>query len=315
MKYLSLLLCFVLLFISSCSQQIPDKVTIAINPWPGYEFLYLAEQKGFFKQVGANITLAQTSSLSDGQMAYLNGHVQGFASTLIEAVQVEAFHGEPINVVLLSNYSNGGDVIITKESITSMNELKGKKVGCEVSSLGIYILERALTKYGLSLSDVILVNTEQTQGQQKLINGDIDAFVTYSPYATSILRDKQYHSVFTTKEIPNEILDVISISKKVLKQQPSLVKKLHQAWDLAIQYHQKNVDEANAIMAKREQITVDEFKGVLNDLTLLNSQQYIEMMQEQKQFNTLAKSVCLTLNQVGSFKSECVHSENLLYRL
>jgi hypothetical protein len=46
-----------------------------------------------------------------------------------------------LKVIPIPDYSNGGDVIIADTRIGNMLGLKGKRIGCEVSSLGIYILQ------------------------------------------------------------------------------------------------------------------------------------------------------------------------------
>lgn len=173
----SLFLCFIL--VACTPQKTSNKISIAINPWPGYELLYLASNKDFFKAVGLNIELIQTATLSDAQRAYINGRVDGFSSTIVEAVQAQEFGGEPLTVVLLADYSNGGDVILSHPPYNTLASLKGKKIGCEVSSLGIYILARALTLYDMSLDDVEMINIEQGNALQSLTSGHIDAMVTY----------------------------------------------------------------------------------------------------------------------------------------
>jgi len=166
MKNIRIIALSFLVCLFGCSPSADDKIKISINPWPGYEFLYLAEQKGIFEQVGLNIELVQTSTLSDAQRAYINNYVDGFTSTLVEAIQVEPLGGNSIKVVLLPDFSNGGDVILANKSIQSITDLKGKNIGCEVSSLGIYILQQALSKYGLLIEDVNIINTEQANGKK-----------------------------------------------------------------------------------------------------------------------------------------------------
>lgn len=305
----ALLLSLILL---GCTPVKEPKVKIAINPWPGYEFLYLAEQKGIFSQVNLNIELIQTSTLSDAQRAYLNGYVDGFTSTLIEVVQVEPLGGKPVKLVLLPDYSNGGDVIISDKTISGVQQLKGKKIGCEVSSLGIYVLQRALMKQNLTIADVTVINIEQANGQIALTNGDIDAYVTYPPYSVEALRNPKYHQIFSTKEIPNEVLDTVAVSAKKVQDIPNFIKKLQQAWQLALTYHQKYPEEANAIMAKREQIKVEEFSAVLSDLKVLNSKEQQEIFAKPEQLLMLASSVCNTLIAVGSIESNCSHINGLL---
>jgi NitT/TauT family transport system substrate-binding protein len=69
-------LTFILL--SSCSEPKNSPIKIAINPWTGYKFLYLAEQLNLYKQVNLNIEIIQVSTLADVQRTYLNGQVDGF---------------------------------------------------------------------------------------------------------------------------------------------------------------------------------------------------------------------------------------------
>ena len=240
---LTALLACCLFTLIACSKPQPP-ISIAINPWPGYEFLYLAEHKGFFKQLGADIKLVQLSSLGDAQRAYVNGRVDGLTSTIIEAVQVEPLGGKPLKVVLVPDYSNGGDVILTSKAYPDMISLKGKTIGCEVSSLGMFILRRALTKAGMTLEDVNIINVEQSSGQARLTQGKIDAFVSYPPVSISILESDDYHQVFDSSQIPFEIIDTVSISTEVLERQPNLVSQLHQAWQMSLDYTRNNPEEA-----------------------------------------------------------------------
>ena len=258
MKQGLIALCLVIGLLS-CSPSAPAPVTIAINPWPGYALLYLAQQQDFFEQTGANIKLLQFSSLADAQRAYLNGEVDGLASTLVEAVQSQVLGRNPLKIVMVPDYSNGGDVVIASRSIASIKELKGKTIGCEVTSLGIYLLQRALVKSGLTLSDVRVVNVEQADGYSALSRGRIDALVTYPPVSVQMLKNDNYHMIFSSADIPTEIIDVVSLSEQALKNNPQIVKQLHQAWDLAIDYYHQNPSQAAAIMVESLKVSADDF--------------------------------------------------------
>lgn len=312
MKYIRFITILAIMSLLGCSPTADDKIKISINPWPGYEFLYLAEQKGIFEQVGLNIELVQTSTLSDAQRAYINNYVDGFTSTLVEAIQVEPLGGHPIKVVLLPDFSNGGDVIIASKNIQSFTDLKGKNIGCEVSSLGIYILQRALSKYGLSTQDVNIINTEQANGKKALLNGEIDAFITYPPYSIETLHNPEFHTIFTTAEIPNQILDTVSMSTKILREQPDFINKFQQAWQMSLDYYKQQPEEAIAIMAQREQIKSEEFTAVLSDLKILSRDDQQQLFQHREKFIALANSVCKTLTLVKSIESDCLHVKEIL---
>ena len=310
---LTLFMCSVFLFMTSCTTEKNESVSIAINPWPGYEFLYLAEKKGYFEIAGANITLVQMGSLADAQRAYISGQVDGMASTIIEAVQAQPLGGKPLKIVMVPDYSNGGDSIISSNKITSFHELKGKRIGCEISSLGIYILQRALVKNGLTLDDVSVVNTEQLDGEQALLNGNIDAFVTYPPVALDILKHKRFKKIFSSAEIPGEIIDTISISDEVLIRNPNLVSRLHNAWQMAIDYSATNKSEAYAIMAKREGISSSQFEDALSDLQLQDKQRQKEILDDSGKMKAAVISVCQTLVHVDALNADCSNYPEIHY--
>lgn len=302
------------LAISACTSKQDDPLKLAINAWPGYEFLYLADQKGFFEQVGLNVSLLQLGSLADGQRAFLNGYANAMASTMIEAVQSQVLGAKNIKIVLIPDYSNGGDVIIANRAINSISDLKGKTVGCEVSSLGIFILQRALAKAGLTLNDVTIINTEQNMGYESLDTNQIDAFVSYPPISIELLKHPNNHIIFSSAEIPNEIIDVVSISEDYLEQHPDIVVKLHQAWQMALDFHKSNPDEAVRIMAEREGITPQEFNDVLSDLKLLDINEQTALFRQPGLLENSVQQVCQTLNHVGSIEANCSHLPNLIYQ-
>lgn len=302
------------LLLAACFKQPEKPVTIAINPWPGYEFLYLAEQKGFFKTVDANIQLVQLGSLADAQRAYINGHTDGMASTIIEAVQANPLGGKPLQIVLIPDYSNGGDVIIAHKSITNMQALKGKKIGCEVSSLGIFVLQRALTQAGLTLADITVINTEQVQGEKALFNNEIDAFVGYPPATINILKNTQYHTLFTSADIPFEIIDTVSISTEVLEKKPFLARKIRQAWQMALDFSKQNPKEAYRIMSEREGINSEDFQSVLSDLIILDSKSQQDIFSQPEKLQNSVQAVCNTLVHVKSLNENCENYPNIVYQ-
>lgn len=303
---IKILLISLSLLVVSCSPQENKAVTIAISPWPGYEFLYLAEQKNFFADVGANIKLLQLGSLSDSQRAYLNGYTDGFASTIIEAVQAQVLGQEPLSIVMVSNYSNGADVIVTSKGIADISELRNLTVGAEVSSLGIFMLQRALEKSNLQLDDVNLVNVEQSRGMKALRDGSVDAFVTYPPVSTNILNSPRYHVIFSSADIPKEIVDVLSLSQKVLRDNPELPQQLFRAWEMARKYYEDYPTESIRIMAAREQISPVDFEAILkNELVILDAREQQQLLKAGSTLDRSLRSVCLALVHAGALETDC----------
>lgn len=303
------------LLMASCAKEHQQPVTIALNPWPGYELLHLADSKGFFEEAGVNAKVVLMDSLSDGQRAYINGRVDGFASTVIEAVQSQVLSNRPLKIVMVPDYSNGGDVIIANSTVSTVRDLRGKRIGCEVSSLGVYILARALNTVGLNLADIELVNMEQSMGAKAMAEGSIDAFVTYPPVSVNILRQENRKTIFTSAEIPYEIVDTVAISQAALQENPQLVERLHNAWQMAYDYWQEKPKEAVELMANREGITSDEFNNVLGDIEILSSSQQKQLLKNPEKLNERILNVCKTLVRVEAITTNCSELPSLVYTL
>ena len=293
-----------LLFLISCKNDPPQTLRIAINPWPGYEVLHLAQEKGFFEQVGLNVELVRVASLADTQRVYLNNKVDGLTSTLIEAIQIQSFAVRPLTIALITDYSLGGDAIVAHESITKIKDLKGKTIGTEVSSLGIYVLQRGLQKHNLNLDNVTIKNVEQMSGIKEMNKGDISAFVTYPPISTELLKNPNYHVIFDSSEIPKEVVDIVSISQSYLKLHPKTLEKLWQAWQLSYDFLNTHRDEALAIMAKHEGLTLAEFSEAFDNLEMQTGDTQAELI-NQDFLHEVTEKVCQTLWSIKSIDKPC----------
>ncbi|MFY8298904.1 ABC transporter substrate-binding protein [Pseudoalteromonas sp. SS15] len=292
------------MFLISCKSDPPQTLRIAINPWPGYEVLHLAQEKGFFEKVGLNVELVRVASLADTQRVYLNNKVDGLTSTLIEAIQIQSFAVRPLTIALLADYSLGGDVIVAHRSIAEMTDLKENTVGTEVSSLGIYILQRGLQKHNLSLDDVKIKNVEQMSGIKEMNKGEISAFVTYPPISTELLKNPNYHIIFDSSEIPREVVDIVSISQSYLKKHPDTLEKLWQVWQLSYEFIQTHPDEAMTKMAKLEGLEVADFSDAFNNLEMQTGDTQAELISHSF-LKSVTEQVCETLWRIKSIDKPC----------
>ncbi|MGI2258251.1 ABC transporter substrate-binding protein [Shewanella sp. GXUN23E] len=295
-----------LLMLAGCSPSSAPTVRVAINPWPGYELLYLAEQRGYFDKLGLDLDLIEVATLADAQRAYLSNRVDGFTSTLIEVVQVGALGGKPAKVILAADYSNGSDVIIASREYDSLAALKGKRIGCEVSSLGLYVLARALAAHQLTLGDVIIVNVEQGSGFESMEKGQIQAMVTYPPYMLEFLENHNYRPVFTSAEIQYEILDVLSLSAEVTQAIPGLQQKIWRGWQMALDDYRQHPAEAIALMAARERVTAAEFTDAMAGIEMLDlTKQQLLFSRQNPLLKDAVLNVCRVLRDSEVMTEDC----------
>lgn len=87
------------------------------------------------------------------------GTIDGAGFTLDEVFSlVESDY--PVKVVLVIDYSMGGDMLIGKKHVKHIEELRGKTIGYEGTVVGEYLLHRALQMSNLKRSAVKLINVK-----------------------------------------------------------------------------------------------------------------------------------------------------------
>ncbi|MCX5690211.1 MAG: ABC transporter substrate-binding protein, partial [Planctomycetota bacterium] len=118
---------------------VPEPLRIGLNPWPGYEFASLAAAKGYFEVEGVDARLLELSSLGDCRRAFERGQVDGFFGTLIEVLESDARLKRNSQVVCVVDYSDGADSIIARKPISSVAELRGKRVAIESGSVNVLV--------------------------------------------------------------------------------------------------------------------------------------------------------------------------------
>jgi ABC-type nitrate/sulfonate/bicarbonate transport system substrate-binding protein len=87
--------------------------------------------------------------------AFTAGKVDAVMVTNGDALVTGATGGKNV-MILVTDYSNGNDMVVAKPGIKSLKDLKGKKIGVEVGFVDHLLLLNGLKKAGLAESDVTI---------------------------------------------------------------------------------------------------------------------------------------------------------------
>jgi NitT/TauT family transport system substrate-binding protein len=254
-----------LLFMTGCGPNYTVPLRVGINTWPAFEFFHLAREKGFYHDAGLEIRLVQFSTLSDCRSAFERGQIDVMGSTLVEVLQVRDHSPRSPQVVQVVDYSDGADVILALPGTTGGPGLRGARIGVDLSSLGSYVLACGLEKHGLTLAEVHPVSMDPDSMEAAFRGGELDAVVTFPPTSTRLLRDLNASTLFSSADIPGELVDVISVDAAVTRARPADIARLLVAFHRAQDYTRAHPAEALAIMAAREGVTPQEFSAALGD--------------------------------------------------
>lgn len=258
-----LIIILTLLITWGCSQTPPQLLRIGLITWPGYEFIFLAQQQGLFAQAGIQVQLIELPSLGDSRLAFERGQLDVMATTLSEVLLAKEHlqYCPPIFYVI--DYSIGGDVILAQPSLTKIADLRGKRIGLELESVNMYVLARALEQSNLTLNDVILVPMTPDVMKYAFPNRTVDAIVTYPPLSVILQQSDQVQQLFSSREIPQEIIDVLVAQTDVLATRMAELVAFIQALEAAIQYSRSYPHQAYSLMAEREGISPQAFSKIL----------------------------------------------------
>jgi NitT/TauT family transport system substrate-binding protein len=244
---------------------LPDHpMRVAVTPWPAYELLYFGQHRGLLPE--DDVRLIALSAPGDAYRMMQNGAVDAAALTLDVVLKLRAV-GVDVRVVAVMDISLGADTIIARSPVTSMQGLRGKRIGVETASIGDLMLVRALEKNGMTLSDVTIVPMDFSAHEASFVDGKVDAIVTFEPVRSKLLAVGG-NEVFTSAQIPDEIVDVLVVRGDFIKERPAAVKKLVLGWmDSVAAMRQENA-EAVAFMAARERLTPAEFKVAVSGMDI-----------------------------------------------
>jgi NitT/TauT family transport system substrate-binding protein len=252
---------------TGCARREP--LRIGLNAFPSYEFLYLADVQGFYRDEGLEARVLEFSSLSDTRRAYERGQLDVMGGTVIEALVVRDQSDRSPQIVRVLDYSDGADVILAQPWITSADTLRGARVGVELATLPVYVLGRGLEALGLRLADIRTSSTDQATMEEAFRRGDLDALVTYPPASLSLTRDLKTTTLFSSADVPGEIVDVILVEAETARTRAADVAAMLRAHDRARRFAREHPADAHAIMARREGITAGEFAASLSDGVVL----------------------------------------------
>ncbi len=296
MKLLRLLLLLPLILLyQSCSETVTPPLRLGTNVWPGYEPLYLARQLGHLNR--NEVRLIEYPSSSEVIRAFRNHAIDAAALTLDEALLLQQ-DGIPVSAILVMDISNGGDVIMARRDITDMSDLKGKRIAVESTALGGYVISRALEIHGMQLADIQVKHLEVSAHEAAYRNGEVDAAVTFEPVRTQLL-NQGAHEIFSSREIPGEIVDVLVVHNDLLGQQRPRLTNLISGWFKAINELQQAPDNSALIISQRLKVTPAEVLLGYKGLKLPSLEENRKLLAPEGPLHNTIERLSATMQQHG----------------
>jgi len=297
-----------LLLIGGCNFKGDDVhvIKVGISPVISSSGIFIAQEKGYFKDLGLNVEIiifrssgaSMTILLSKGDLDVGGGNLstglwnamnQGLDIKLVaDKGHIEKGHSY-IALIVRRDYVESG-------RFKDLHDLKGFKMG--LTSLGgvsqQIVAERFLIKGGLQLSDVEFIKMSYSEMNVALANKAIDATVQLEPYVTKAESDGIAVKIAEVYDVyPDQQSAAIFYSPQFIREYPRLAENFMVAYLKGIR------DYDNAFM-----------KGIEKNIIIELLKNYINI-ESDRIWNTM---IPVGLNPNGFINKDTLGNDLLWYR-
>jgi NitT/TauT family transport system substrate-binding protein len=265
-----------LLLLACCTlaaQQKPS-FTVGWSVYVGWDPYYYMNKSGILRKwadkYGINIRV-QRFDYAPSLDAFVAKNIDACAMTNMEALDMPAAAGVDTTAIIVGDYSNGNDAVITRQGL-GLPQIPGKQVLLVEKTVSQYLFERAMAINGLGdqIKRVKYINTSDSDiAAAFLTDSSKPVVVTWKPMVSQIMKSKDVKIVFNSSQIPGEILDLMVVRTDVLNRPDGsgqkFAKALAGAWyEVMNQMTGPGADKVLTQIAEASQDSLSSYKEQLS---------------------------------------------------
>lgn len=215
-------------------------INVCVVTWGGYaggEYFNngfkASKDSRYYKDYGIQVEFLVIDDFQNSRDAWKAGKCDLLWITAdsfpTEAASLKEF--EP-QIIFQSDWSRGGDAIVVKQGITSVKDLKKKKVSVAFGTPSHTFLLRMLESSNLKYKDIIVVEAPSAVDSATYFKaGKVDAAVVWSPDDEDCVKNVPGAKVLqSTRTASNIIADVFYAKKKFIEEHRYELTSLLKGW-------------------------------------------------------------------------------------
>ena len=150
---------------------------------------FVAEKKGYFRDEGLDIVIADCASGGVCLKQLLDSKVQ-FASASDLPIMFRSFEPASFRILATFAVSSNDTKLVTRKSsgIKSIKDIKGKRVALLRGTSGQYVLDLTMLAAGMDPRSVTVVDLDFKRLDRAVLDPKIDAFALFQPGAQQLLK-------------------------------------------------------------------------------------------------------------------------------
>jgi NitT/TauT family transport system ATP-binding protein len=274
-KYISYIMQAEAVRVKTDTMPSPEKhLSVGSNIWVGTTPLYYADEADLYKEAGIDShSMVTLEWSSENRFMPVNEGLVDIMNMTLETAMVACEQNADLRILMPVDVSTGGDSIIARGGISSLQDLKNKKIGVETNWIGEFFLHYVLHKNGIKDSDVELVPMSVKDTPQALLSGRVDAIVTQEPWQSEIKSFSELNVLIDTTEMP--IIYAVLVAKKdILEKKRESVDKFIKVTQEAISLTKKNPRMVAKKVAHRFGVSENHLMEQLGSLDFVTTDEY-----------------------------------------
>lgn len=232
-------------------------INLSLDEFIGWKSIIDAEALGYYDAEGIDVNINVINDATQSSNALIKGDLNAAGYTINRtAFLSNKFSEAGVDVVMpfITNYSNGGDGIIAKSSIQSVNDLVNAKIAVPEFSEAQTLVAWFVDKSDLSQEDkdkimdnlILFATADDTA--KAFFAGQVDVAATWEPYLSQAQSMTDAHVLFSTKSSSSLVMDGIVFRKDFAEAHPDVIQKFIRATLKASEAYATEFDAIRQVM-------------------------------------------------------------------
>ena len=259
-------------------------INLSLDEWVGWKPIIDANQGlttqpgSIFDQLGIKVNINIINDATASSNALITGELNAAGYTTNRTAFLSGkFQEAGLDVVMpvFTNYSAGGDGIIAKSGINTVNDLLGKKIGVPRFSEAQTLVAWFVNKSDLSdadkqsIIDNMILFDDASETGEAFFAGQLDVAATWQPYLSYATENSGAHIMFSTTASKSLIMDGIVFRSDFAQAHPDVVTAFIDGIFQANAMYTTEFDYIRSVMPMFAGVSDEEIKAQCGDAEMM----------------------------------------------
>ncbi len=247
-----------LFFFPSSSPRVPEEpLSIATGSEEFSSLTLIADEKGYFKKYGLNVTIRNYPTGVVAMNELLAGNADFAYAAEFVGVST-SFLPADFRIITSTSKSDVIALVLRNDrGISKPSDLKGKTIALPKGTAAEFFLGRYLTLNGMDIHDVTVRYLSPGELAASIESGDSDAVVIWEPNAYQITQKLGRNGTKWPAQGGQRFYWVTYTRADVIRDRPAMIRQYLHALNDAENFIYANEPEAKAIVQRRMNLTHD----------------------------------------------------------